>query len=48
MPCWLLAHRAAGLVERMDDPDCDPQKLRRTYVQFEIVNRLISGWGRLY
>ncbi|MDI3209700.1 class I SAM-dependent methyltransferase [Pseudarthrobacter sp. AL07] len=32
----------------MDLPDCDPTKLERTYRQFEVVNRLFSGWRQLY
>lgn len=34
--------------ELMDDPDCDVQALRRTYEQFRIVNRLVSGWRQVY
>ncbi|KHD72094.1 hypothetical protein MB27_42235 [Actinoplanes utahensis] len=34
--------------ELMDDPDCDPDRLERTYRQFRTVNRLFSGWRRLY
>ena len=40
--------RAADAVERMDALDCDPLKLERTYQQFGLVNRLFSGWRRLY
>jgi 2-polyprenyl-3-methyl-5-hydroxy-6-metoxy-1,4-benzoquinol methylase len=43
-----LAERAAGAVEEMDRPDCDPTLLRRTYQQFPVVNRAISGWRWLY
>ncbi|MFW7414871.1 class I SAM-dependent methyltransferase [Demequina sp. SO4-18] len=32
----------------MDAPDCDPHRLERTYRQFTTVNRLVSGWRRLY
>ncbi len=32
----------------MDLPDCDPTKLELTYRQFELVNRLFSGWRQLY
>ena len=32
----------------MDDPACDPVLLARTYAQFAVVNRLVSGWRRLY
>ena len=40
--------RASDAVEMMDLPDCDPRKLERTYRQFGMVNRLFSGWRRLY
>jgi len=32
----------------MDRPDCDPDRLQRTYEQFALVNRVVSGWHRLY
>ncbi|MFB8386289.1 methyltransferase domain-containing protein [Microbacterium sp. NPDC055910] len=32
----------------MDDPACDPRRLAATYARFGIVNRLVSGWGRVY
>lgn len=34
--------------ERMDDPGCDQVMLERTYQQFDTVNRVVSGWRRLY
>ncbi len=34
--------------ELMDDPDCDVVRLERTYRQFTAVNRLVSGWRRIY
>lgn len=47
--------RGAGLAQRdtesrelMDDPDCDLARLERTYGQFTTVNRLVSGWRRIY
>lgn len=43
-----LARRETTAVELMDDPDCDPVLLGRTYAQFAVVNRLVSGWRRLY
>jgi 2-polyprenyl-3-methyl-5-hydroxy-6-metoxy-1,4-benzoquinol methylase len=39
--------REAHLVEWMDLPDCDPQKLERTFRAFEVVNRWIGRWGTL-
>lgn len=47
MPLFLHSRRPE-LKERMDDPHCDPGKLRRTYRQFYTLNRLISRWGRIY
>ena len=32
----------------MDDPACDPVRLRRTLSRFRIVNRMVSGWGGVY
>lgn len=43
-----LQTRATTLTERMDDPDCDPVRLRRTLVRFDLVNRLFSGWAHAY
>lgn len=43
-----MRQRAADAVEMMDRPDCDPLLLERTYRQFGLVNRLFSGWRRLY
>jgi len=43
-----LAVRDAQLREIMDDPDCDPVRLRRTLERFAITNRFVSGWGRTY
>ena len=44
----LLGPRLVNAVEDMDRPDCDPQRLDRTYRQFALVNRTISGWRGLY
>lgn len=43
-----LRERAADAVEEMDASDCDPVRLENTYAQFALVNRLVSGWRRLY
>ncbi|MFJ6026774.1 class I SAM-dependent methyltransferase [Pseudarthrobacter sp. NPDC092424] len=43
-----MRHRAAAAEELMDQPDCDPVRLENTYRQFGVVNRLLSGWRRLY
>jgi 2-polyprenyl-3-methyl-5-hydroxy-6-metoxy-1,4-benzoquinol methylase len=44
----LLRERAVDAVEEMDLPGCDPVRLSRTYVQFAVVNRAVSGWRSLY
>lgn len=43
-----LRHRAVDVREAMDDPDCDPLLLERTYRQFAWVNAAISGWRQTY
>ena len=43
-----LRYRDTSAVELMDDPECDRRLLERTYRQFDLVNRLVSGWRRLY
>jgi len=44
----LLRDRAADAVEEMDLPGCDPERLDRTYAQFALVNRAVSGWRSIY
>ncbi|MDQ0144386.1 2-polyprenyl-3-methyl-5-hydroxy-6-metoxy-1,4-benzoquinol methylase [Pseudarthrobacter niigatensis] len=44
----LLRTRAAGAVEQMDRADCDARLLDNTYRQFWVINRVLSGWRRLY
>lgn len=43
-----LRERDRALRELMDDPDADPRRLAATLERFGTVNRLISGWGRVY
>lgn len=43
-----LRERAAGAVEEMDLPGCDPARLDRTYAQFALVNRVVAGWRGIY
>lgn len=43
-----LSARDERLAELMDDPDCDPDRLRRTLRGFRVVNRVVSRWGRVY
>ncbi|HET8926861.1 MAG TPA: methyltransferase domain-containing protein [Microbacterium sp.] len=40
-----LAVRDEHVRELMDDPDCDPQRLAATLRRFDLVNRLVAGWG---
>lgn len=47
MPLF-LKHRNEHLTEKMDQPDCDKELLFNTYQQFSTINRLISGWQRIY
>ena len=43
-----LAERAAHLTEKMDDPACSEQTLRRTYARFALVNIAVARWRRVY
>ena len=43
-----LSARDTTVVELMDDPDCDPQRLERTYAEFPVINAVFSGWARTY
>lgn len=36
------------VVELMDDPACDPDRLAATLRRFGVINRLVSGWGTVY
>jgi 2-polyprenyl-3-methyl-5-hydroxy-6-metoxy-1,4-benzoquinol methylase len=44
----ILRRRAIDAREVMDDPNCDPVLLARTYEQFRIVNSIVSGWHGTY
>ncbi|MFN3867122.1 MAG: class I SAM-dependent methyltransferase [Demequina sp.] len=43
-----MSRRDTESRELMDAADCDPHRLERTYRQFSTVNRLVSGWRRIY
>ncbi|WP_308805467.1 methyltransferase domain-containing protein [Nesterenkonia alkaliphila] len=43
-----LSVRDPDLRELMDDPNCDPQRLHATLRRFGVVNRLVSGWEKVY
>lgn len=43
-----LRQRDEGLRELMDDPDCDPDALVRSYALFETVNAVVSAPKALY
>lgn len=47
-PWWPVRERADDLGERMDDPNCDPDRLRRTYAQFGPLNALVSDWRGVF
>ena len=47
MPLF-LKERRVDLVEFMDSPDCNQTLLFNTYQQFSRINRLISGWKRIF
>lgn len=47
MPLF-LKKRNEQITEKMDQPDCDRELLFNTYQQFSTINRLISGWQRVY
>lgn len=38
-----LAARDAVVAERMDDPDCDPERLARTYARFGLMNAVVAA-----
>lgn len=40
--------RSTDEPELMDDPDCDPVALDRTFAQFRLVNAALSGWRGTY
>ena len=44
----VLAKRATGLRERMDDPACSLERLHTTYRHFQVVNQVLAGWRRIY
>lgn len=43
-----FSHRNIALREQMESPECDLAALTATYHQFSRMNRLVSGWYRLY
>ncbi|MEQ9278383.1 MAG: methyltransferase domain-containing protein [Balneola sp.] len=47
MPLF-LSHRKPELQELMDDPNCDSEKLKNTYRQFQTINKLLSRWDLIY
>lgn len=48
MPRWVLSKRNADLIELMDDPDCDPHRLARTYDWFAHLNPWLARWTAVY
>jgi 2-polyprenyl-3-methyl-5-hydroxy-6-metoxy-1,4-benzoquinol methylase len=45
---FFLSERVTNVHEQMENPDCDPVKLRNTYRQFRIINALVSGSRAVY
>lgn len=48
LPDPLLRRRSVGEPELMDEPDCDPVALVRTYRLFALINPFVAGWRRVY
>lgn len=44
----ILKNRNPHLIEWMDRDDCDRELLFNTYDQFDRINKLLSGWDRIY
>lgn len=44
----ILKNRNPDLIEWMDRQDCDIELLFNTYRQFKMINRLLSGWDKIY
>ncbi|MDZ7755378.1 methyltransferase domain-containing protein [Rhodohalobacter sp.] len=44
----IFKERESDLIEWMDRRDCDQEKLFNTYRQFYTINKLLSGWSRLF
>ncbi len=47
MPLF-LRHRNPDLIEYMDREDCDLHRLKNTYNLFSHINRILSGWKKVY
>ena len=48
LPGGSLRERDVAAVEDMDRPDCDLDRLNRSYARFPIVNAAVSGWRATY
>lgn len=48
MPRWVLSTRRGDLVEKMDDPACDPVRLDRTYAWFARLNPWLARCNAVY
>ncbi|MDZ7705273.1 MAG: methyltransferase domain-containing protein [Trueperaceae bacterium] len=44
----VLRRRAEEVLEHMDDPACDRQRLENTYANFRWVNGWFAAWHRVY
>lgn len=47
MPLFLKI-RDRSAMEFMDDPECDPELLAKTYRHFKFINLLLSRWIKIY
>ncbi|HET8866347.1 MAG TPA: methyltransferase domain-containing protein [Gracilimonas sp.] len=47
MPSF-LQRRQPNLTEQMDRDNCDSVLLKNTYLQFPLINQLLSQWKRIY
>ena len=48
MPRFFLKERNEDLIELMDDPACDPDRLTRTYDWFAVLNPWLARWNAVY
>lgn len=47
-PASFLGERDTSAIEDMDRPDCELDRLNRSYARFPIVNAVVSGWRDTY
>ncbi|MHC6221009.1 class I SAM-dependent methyltransferase [Arthrobacter sp. MMS24-S77] len=47
-PGGFLGERDTTAIEDMDRPDCELDRLNRSYARFPLVNAVVSGWRNTY